>query len=140
MRRLLYVAGTLLVGWGVYGLMTAARHPRPLPWLSYFIGSALVHDLVLAPIVIGAGVIAVRVVGASLRPYVTSGLIISAAVTLVAFPLVRGYGRRGDNLSIQPLDYSRGLLVTLVAIWIGVTAVAFIRRQRHTAADADVTP
>ncbi len=128
MRRLLYVAGAVLVGWGGYGLMTAARHPRPLPWLSFFVGSALLNDLVLAPLVIGVGVLAVRLVGKSVRPYLTSGLIISAVVSLVAFPLVAGYGRRSDNPSIQPLDYSRGLLVTLAAVWSAVAMIAFVHR------------
>lgn len=133
MRRLLYVPGVVLIAWGAYGLMTAARHPRPLPWLSFFVGSALLNDLLLAPLVIGVGVLAVRLVGQSLRPYLTSGLIISAVISLVAFPLVAGYGRRSDNPSIQPLDYSRGLLATLAAVWFGVVVIALVRRLTRSA-------
>jgi len=77
---------------------------------------------------------AVRLVGQSLRPYLTSGLIISGVVSLVAFPLVAGYGRRSDNASIQPLDYSRGLLVTLAAVWSGVAVIALVRRLTSSAA------
>jgi len=46
----------------------------------------------------------------------------------VAFPLVAGYGRRSDNPSIQPLDYSRGLLITLAAVWLAVVTIALVHR------------
>lgn len=137
MRRPLYVAGAVLIGWGGYGLMTAARHPKPVPWLTFFVGSALAHDLIVAPLVVVVGVLAVRLVGATVRPYLASGLVISGIVALLAFPLVRGYGRRGDNLSIQPLDYTRGLLITLTAVWLGIAAVGvavLLRRRLHGAA------
>ncbi len=132
MRRLLFAGGTVMVVWGGYGLMTAARHPRPVPWLTFFVGSALGHDLLLAPVVVTIGAVAVRLVPPRIRPYVTSGLIVTGVVTLIAYPLLRGYGRRHDNPSIQPLDYTRGLLIVLAAAWLAVAvgaAVGLLRRR-----------
>ena len=130
MRRLLYGAGAVLIVWGLYGLFTATRHPRPVPWLKFFVGAVAVHDLVVAPAVIVIGVLLARLVTARFRPYVISGLFISGVVLLVGLPLVMGKGLRSDNPSIQPLDYTRGLIITLAVVWAGVALVAVVRERR----------
>jgi hypothetical protein len=128
-KRLLYAAGTAFIAWGFYGLFTAARHPHPKPWLTFFIGANVLTDLVVAPVTILIGLLVARFVGARLRPYVISGLVVSGVVLLVGFPLARGYGRRSDNPSILPLDYTRGLVITLALVWAGVAAVALVRER-----------
>lgn len=131
MRRLLYVVGAVFIGWGFYGLFTTALHPRPVPWLTFFLGANVLTDLVVAPVVIVVGLLLARVVRPRIRPYVVSGLVISGVVLLVGVPLVRGYGRRSDNPSILPLDYTRGLLITLAAVWAAVTLLAIVRERRR---------
>lgn len=131
MRRLLYGAGAVLVVWGLYGLFTATRHPRPVPWLQFFVGAVAVHDLVVAPAVIVIGVLLARLVTARFRPYVISGLFISGVVLLVGLPLVMGKGLRSDNPSIQPLDYTRGLIITLAIVWAGVALAMLISVSRR---------
>lgn len=134
-RRLLYGAGAILVVWGLYGLFTAIRHPQPLPWLKYFVGVVAVHDLLLTPVVIILGVLLARLVTARLRGYVISGLFISAVLLLIGLPLVTGKGLRSDNPSIHPLDYTRGLIITLAVVWVGVALFAVVRERR---AEADI--
>ena len=120
MRRLLIGLGAVLVGWGFYGLYTAPRHPQPVPWLTFFVGAGVLTDLIVTPVVVLVGVVVARLAGARWRPYVASGLVTSGVILLVGLPLARGYGRRSDNPSILPLDYTRGLLVTLALVWAGV--------------------
>jgi putative copper export protein len=48
-------------------------------------------------------------------------------VTFVALPFVLGRGRIADNPSRQPLDYGRGLLVVLAAIWSVVLVAVAVR-------------
>lgn len=139
MRRLLYLAGAVFVVWGAYGLATTMRHPRPLPWLAFFLGGVAGHDGLVAPLVIAIGVVVARFAPARLRPYVVSGLILTGVVGLLAFPFVQRYGARSDNPSILPLDYTRGLLVTLAAVWIGVLAVAVTRESLRRAATGSGT-
>ena len=129
MKRLLYGAGAVLIVWGLYGLFTATRHPRPVPWLKFFLGANVLTDLVIVPAVMIVGVILARLVGARVRPYVISGLVISGVVLLVGLPLVLGKGLRSDNPSIQPLDYNSGLLITLAAVWAGVALIAVVRER-----------
>jgi len=142
-RRLLYGAGAVLIVWGGYGLFTATRHPRPVPWLTFFVGAVALTDFLIAPTVIVIGVLVARLVGFRLRPYVISGLVISGVVLLVAIPLLSGKGLRSDNPSVQPLDYTRGLVITLAAVWAGVALVAVVRewlRDRRDAVERGRTP
>jgi len=128
-RRLLFLPGVVLIGWGFYGLFTAARHPQPVPWLTFFLGANVLTDAVVAPVVIVVGIVLARAVRAQWRPYVAAGLIVSGVVLLIGVPLVRGYGLRTSNPSIQPLDYTRGLLLTLALVWVGVGVVAVVREM-----------
>lgn len=130
MRRLLFLPGVALIGWGFYGLFTTAHHPRPLAWLTFFLGANVLTDAVVAPVVIVTGLVVARAVPRRIRPYVVSGLIISGVVLLIGLPLARGYGLRGDNPSILPLDYTRGLAITLVSVWAGVALLAGLRLTR----------
>ncbi len=129
MRRLLYLVGGVLIVWGGYGLFTAARHPHPVPWLKFFVGANLLTDGVIAPAVIVIGLLLARVIPVRVRPYIISGLVISGVLLLLGIPLVLGKGLRSDNPSIQPLDYTRGLIITLAAVWAGVAVVAVLRER-----------
>ena len=53
------------VGYGVYGLLTAGSRVPLGSWLTWFVGSALLHDLVIAPIWIGLGWLAARLLPAA---------------------------------------------------------------------------
>jgi hypothetical protein len=118
----------VLVGWafvanGVRGLLENHRVVRLSGFLRVFIGALLVHDLLLAPFVIAAGTVVSRVVPRPARAGIQAGLIISGVVVLFAFPFVRGYGRIPDNPTILPRNYAEGLVVVLVAVWLGVLLV-----------------
>jgi hypothetical protein len=92
------------------------------------VGLALAHDLVLAPVVLLVGAGVRRVVPAGARPLVAGGLLVSGVLGLVAWPLVRGYGRSAGNPSVLPRDYGRGLLVALAATWAVVLVLHLVRR------------
>ncbi len=128
MRRALYAAGSALMAYGAYGLLTADKS-APLAWARFAATVLVAHDALLAPLAIGAGVLVVRLVPGATRRYVQSGLFISVALTLLALPFVLGYGRSPDLPSALPLDYGTGLAITLVAVWTGVGAVAVLRRS-----------
>jgi hypothetical protein len=135
-RWFLYAAGTGLAGYGTYGLLTADRS-APLAWARFAALVVVANDGLLAPLVIAAGALLVRAVPGASRAYVQSGLFISGAVTLLALPFLLGFGRSPDLPSALPLDYGQGLVITLVAVWLGVGAVAAGHRftaGRHTTA------
>jgi hypothetical protein len=53
----------------------------------------VVNDLVLIPTALGVGLMARRLALAAAWPPVRAGLIVTGALCLVAWPLVRRYGR-----------------------------------------------
>lgn len=133
-RVLLCAAGVLLIGYGAWGLLTPDRAPAFLRYLALFGLGIVGHDLLLAPVAIAVGALVARWTPPSLKGPIRGGLFVSLAVTLVALPFALGYGYRPDVPSALPYDYSRGLVVTLAGIWLGVAAVALlraVRRRRH---------
>jgi hypothetical protein len=121
-----YVTGTALVAYGTYGLVTAHRS-APVAWARFAALVVVANDGLLAPIVLVAGALLLLAVPGTARAYLQSGLFISGTLTLLALPFVLGFGRTPDNPSALPLDYRAGLLVTLVAVWLGVGGVAAVR-------------
>jgi hypothetical protein len=46
----------------------------------------------------------------------------SAAISLVTFPTVRGYGRAADNPSLLPGNYGRSLVLVIALVWLAAFA------------------
>ncbi|MFA1547067.1 hypothetical protein [Actinomadura chokoriensis] len=124
-----YAAGLALIGVGVRGVVADVPVAR---WAAWFAGAAILHDGVLVPVVLGAGLATGRL-PASCRGAVRAALVIAACVTAVALPLVLGYGRRPDEPSRLPLPYGRNLAIVLAAITViaaaAVAARMFGRRR-----------
>jgi len=122
------VLGWCVMTFGIIGLFVEAERTHPDQWVRWFIGAALVHDLLVAPIVFLVGRFADR-----WGSVVRNGVVASAILTLVAYPLVRGYGRNPMNPTILPSNYALNLVVVLGVVWsvVGVTLlVASLQRQR----------
>lgn len=127
LRALLIVAGTVLIGYGTLGVLTAARGPDPLRYLGFLVAGVLGHDLLLAPVALAVGALVARRAPGGVRGLLLAGLFTSLAVGLIALPLVLGYGARPDDPSALPLDYGRGLLITLAAVWLGMSLIGVAR-------------
>ena len=132
----------LVLGWGVmlYGLMGLLEHQRqthPVVAAKWFVGAALVHDLVLAPVVFALGWVITRFVSSSVRPFVQGALFVSSVIALYSFPSVRGYGRLSNNPSILPNNYAHGLVLTLAFVWAGAAVLATARLQHRRAPEDD---
>ncbi|WP_067886406.1 hypothetical protein [Actinomadura chibensis] len=124
-------AGTALIGWGVYGIVA---HVGAGGWLTWFAGAAVLHDGVLAPLVLAAGA-ATGLVPGAYRGAVRAALVTAGCVAVVALPMVLGRGRRADEPSRLPLPYDRNLAIVLAfvaaaaAASVAVRAVARRRRR-----------
>jgi hypothetical protein len=118
------ILGTAIMAFGIWGLFNDSARTHPTQWVRWFVGSALVHDLLIAPLVFAIAVLLVRRISPRYRAIVQGGLIASGVILLTTFPLLRGYGQRPDNPSALPNDYGMGVLVTLGVIWLAVAALA----------------
>jgi hypothetical protein len=108
-------AGVALIGVGVFLLMDVRDLTDVLVWLG---GAVVVHDLVIAPVVLLAGLLLVR--DGARRP-VRGTLLVMGALTAVALPVLLRPGRTA-NSSVLPLDYPRNWLIALGAV-AAVTAI-----------------
>ncbi|MEV0458747.1 hypothetical protein [Catellatospora methionotrophica] len=137
-RRLLVAAGGLAAAYGVVGVLT--DRSVSLPNYARFVATVLFgHDLLVLPLAIAVGAVLTRWLPRWAKPVVQGALVVTAALTVVALPLVLGYGRRPDNPSALPRDYPRGFAICLAAIWLVTAAVLAVRALRRRSA-SDPTP
>ncbi|MFG1927281.1 hypothetical protein [Cryptosporangium sp. NPDC048952] len=126
LRALPTVLGTALVAYGVHGLLGALGPPALVRWFVFFLAGTLATDLVLMPFVD----LLLRRVRPG-RRLIAGGVVISGVLTLVATPFLTGGGRDPSVPSALPLDYGRGLLVLLAAVWLGVAILAVVSARRR---------
>jgi hypothetical protein len=123
--------GTPVMVYGAFELIHEAGFPRAFAAARWLGAGLLLHDLVLVPIVLALVWAVGRVAPPRLRTPLRAGILCSALIVAIAWPALRGYGRRADNLSVHPLDYTSAVLTALVILWGAVvlwTAVSW-RRQ-----------
>ena len=121
-------AGVAFMGVGALLLMDVGDLTDVLVWLG---GAVVLHDAVIAPMVLLAGLVLVR---GGARGLVRGALLVAGALTAVALPVLLRPGRTA-NSSVLPLDYPRNWLIALVAVatvaalW---TAARGVLRSRRT--------
>lgn len=133
-----------VVGWGViaFGALTLVQHSgstKPVNFSIFFLGLAMVHDFLLAPLVLGISVLIVRRVPAPLRPGVEAGALISGVLVLFSLPMVLGLGGLPDNPTLLPNNYAAGLGACLLVVWI-VSSVVMLRAWKRRSARAPEAP
>ncbi|MDQ6695934.1 MAG: hypothetical protein M3Z46_00565 [Actinomycetota bacterium] len=133
----------LLGGWaviavGLFGAFGKIHHfAGTVAWkdvAKWTVGLAIVHDLFVAPAVCIVGLVLSRVVPSRVRGPVQAGLIVSALVTVTAWPVYRVGVPLANNPSILPGHYGRGLLTVLAVIWfvaIALVVRALVTSRRH---------
>jgi hypothetical protein len=137
-RRTLIALGALGMTYAVIGALTDADVKGGA--LIFLIGVLIAHDGLLLPVTIGVGALAGRFTPLRMRGFVRSALIVSLAVTVVAFPLVLGKGRAADNPSLLPLHYGRGLLEVYAIIWAAAGIAIGLREWRGRRPIAEPPP
>jgi hypothetical protein len=133
-RWVFVLPGLGAVAYGVYGLLTAGSRVPLASWLTWFVGSALLHDVVIAPIWIGLGWLAARVLPAAARPAIVVGAAVAGLLALIALPFVLGVGADPANPSFLPRDYGRNLLLVDVGVLVIAAAWATVATRYGRAA------
>jgi hypothetical protein len=114
-----------------YALLGAAGDPdvKPGRHTGFLVTVLVLHDGVLLPAMLLVGVLVHRFVPPPHRAILQAALVASASLTIVAVPLVLGYGRLADNPSALPRDYGRGLATTLATVWLATAIVLLVRSR-----------
>ncbi|WP_405959879.1 hypothetical protein OG235_07885 [Streptomyces sp. NBC_00024] len=122
LRVLTGAAGVALMGVGASLLLDVRDLTGVLVWLG---GAVVLHDVVIAPLVLLVGLVAVRAGG---RGPVRGALLVAGALTAVALPVLLRPGKPA-NSSVLPLDYPRNWQLALVAV---ATVTALLMAVRGT--------
>lgn len=125
MRALLIAVGVLMGLWGLW-LVRDFRFDQLRSAVTWLAGGVVVHDAILAPLVVGIGVILVRVVPVYARKPVAVGLILWGTVTIAVANVLSGMGGKPDNDTILNRPY--------LATWLVMTVVAFAGIALYSAA------
>ena len=137
-RWALGAAGVGAMAWAAWLVLTGGAATDPKAVAIWLVGGLVLHDAVLAPLVVALGWLAARVLPPWLRAPVQLGTLVAGVVTLASIPLLLGRGRRPDNPSANPLDYSRNLFVVLAVIALVCGAWALVRwRARASGVQRD---
>ncbi|MEV1052026.1 hypothetical protein [Streptomyces sp. NPDC049887] len=124
--------GVVLMAVGT-GLVLSARDAwGVVVWLG---GALVLHDAVLAPLVLGAGML---VAALPARGVVRGALVVGGSLVLITLPLLLRPGTP-PNPSALPLPYGRNLVIVLGAVAGAACLVLLVRwlrrRPRHTEDD-----
>lgn len=124
LRILTGAAGLALMGVGASLLLDVRDLTGVLLWLG---GAVVLHDAVIAPVVLLVGLVLVR--GGARGP-VRGALLVAGALTAVALPVLLRPGKPA-NSSVLPLDYPRNWLLALVAVATVTALLPAVRAARR---------
>jgi len=103
---------------GVWGILRDSVVTAPFNFALWFVGGNLVHDLVLAPVVLGVRLLLRRRLPGRLLGPVQWGAALSGMVLLFAAIPLLGLGRSPLEPTVQPLDYGLGVAIALGVVWL----------------------
>ncbi len=135
MKRIQWWLGGLGVASGLYGAWLLAQRSEDLVavgvWLA---GGVLLHDAVLAPLVVGVCLLAAYLLPVRLKAPAAMTLVIFGSLTLIAIPVLGRFGAKADNPTLLDRNYWLGWLV-LGALTLGGSFLASSIKSRKVRVD-----
>ena len=103
-------------------------------WLSlgkWLAGGVVAHDLVLAPIVVVAGVIGSRLLPSFARAPVAVAVVVWGTLTLLAIPFLGRFGATASNPTLLDRPYRLSWFIGTAVVAAAVVLASFFRRRRE---------
>ena len=131
-----------MIGWvvmvvSVVGAVDELRPDEVRSWVQWVLGAALVHDLVVLPLVLGGGWLLTRLVPLPWRVPVRTAVVVAAVVSLTVWPIARRWGAREDNPSILPLPVARNLAAIVALLLVGSLVAGAVTAWRRRTGPPD---
>jgi hypothetical protein len=129
-RLLLGALGVAVAAYGAWLLLhqgadnSWADLAHTAAWLA---GGVVLHDFVLVPLTLLLGLALIRLLPSNLRAPVAGGLVVLGTVTLMAVPVLGGWGANVDNPTILDRNYTAGWLV-VAGVTILVVVLTIVLR------------
>ena len=126
-RLLLGALGVAVAAYGAWLLLQEdfADLVDTAVWLA---GGVVLHDFVLVPLTLLLGLVLIRLLPANLRAPAAGGLVVLGTVTLMAVPVLGGWGANADNPTILDRNYTVGWLVVAGVTMLVVVLTIALRR------------
>ena len=119
--------GWVVIGVVIAGVLRESERTHPGSWATWVLGAALVHDLIVLPLVLLVGLGLGQLLRPAWRGPIRAVITVVAVVAVVTWPTVRRFGARSDNPSLLPLDAGRNLAVLALGLAVVALAVAAVR-------------
>jgi hypothetical protein len=126
-RLVLVIAGCALMLYGFVQLVDSDQVWQVLPWA---VGPVVVHDALVAPLIVVVGWWASRHAPAASRTPLLTAAIVSGGLLAVAASVLTRAGALPDNPTLLDRNYGVGLLVVLAAVWLGALVATAVNRRR----------
>jgi len=128
-RLLLGAVGLAAAAYGAWSLLDRGLADVVTTgiWLA---AGVVLHDFVLVPLTLLVCWLGARLLPSGSRAAVAGGLVVLGTLTLVAVPVLGGWGANGDNPTILGRDYSAGWLVVAGVTVVGVLVGTVLSRRR----------
>ncbi|MFJ9428334.1 hypothetical protein ACIRQY_01615 [Streptomyces sp. NPDC101490] len=121
-----YVLGGLGLGLIGLGGWLVADQPDPVGVLVWLAGALVLHDGIIAPVVLAVGLL---LAGRAGRGLVRGALVVAGAVVFLTLPALLA-PRPAPNPSVLPLPYGRNLLIVLACVAVVTGGTMLVRRRR----------
>ncbi|MER6098873.1 hypothetical protein ABT154_24090 [Streptomyces sp. NPDC001728] len=126
MKTSRYVVGAAGIALMAFGGALLGEQPRPWSTALWLAAGVLVHDGLIAPLVLAVAAAVGVVAGRPPRGVARAALIVAGSVTVVALPGLLSPGGVA-NPTVPPLDYSRNWLLAMAAVAVTTTGYAGAR-------------
>lgn len=126
-RALLLLAGVGFGLWGVW-LMREFTSDQLVSLGAWLAGGVLLHDFVIAPITVLAGLVAARVLPGHARAVAAVAFLVWATLTVTFVNVLSGQGGKPGNDTVLNRPY--GLSWVVLTVMIVVVAVVVARQRR----------
>ena len=139
-RIILMTSGTVVGLFGALRLLVGTPVTNLLVLAAWMIGAVVIHDGILAPVVVAVGWAVGRVVPARARRYLQAFLVSGGLVTIVAVPLVARRGTQETAKAILQQNYGAHLTLLLGLLAAGsllTYAAQVAADQRHARPPAE---
>lgn len=123
--------GVVLAAWGGWMLLSSSDADQLLSAGAWLVGGVVAHDFVLAPLTLAGGWCLIRILPVWSRGAVAAGAVVLGTLTVVALPMLGGWGRRADMPSLLPRDYWAGWFAVTGAVAVSVVVLSYLTRARQ---------
>lgn len=128
-RAVVGAMGLAVLVWGLRLLLGLDRNDLLDAGL-WLAGGVVVHDFVLAPLVVLVGYVVARLLPTWARAAVTAAVVVLAMLTLSALPVLGRFGAKADDPYLLNRQYLAWWCVVAASLVLGACVGALLARRR----------